>query len=745
MLKKANIISDYFQPLLLLCLLTPFFFTCPIYAKVSENYIAQEDSLPVIPDSIVSDTMRIKFLNKTAYDLIPGRNDLAIKYADSALTLSENSEWPAGKGEALNNLGQALRYSGNLADAMRKHQKALEIFTKTEDEKNRIITFSNLGVVFTLLSRYPEGLQSFQKSLAHYEKLDDAEQVAKHCSYMGVLYGSMKENRNALKFFERSYALYRELDDSLNFAIQLGNSGLTYEEGKNYLKALEYYQKAVKIFKLTDDLYNYSIFMGNIGYIYAKLNSYKKAEEYVLEALKIAEDIGDNLGVAYQKGTLGEIYFLAGKDSAESDRATRMKFLKRSEKFLLVACNQFKEIQSRDDEKKFRYILSDLYSELRQYDKALKNYKTARELQDSVYSIRNKEIIAGLEIRRELDLRDKEIEILNKNVEFDAYLKTSLVIFSFLLLIITGGSIFFYRKTRRDNKVLKANINKRKKVEKELKASRDELEKYKDHLENLVRARTEKLEIEIEERKKTEAALSDAKEKAESSSRAKTTFLANMSHELRTPLVGILGYSSILSKEIQTEEYKEMAEGINRTGKRLLDTLGMVLDLSRIESDKYEINIVKIDAADMLKQIYYDFSGMASVKKINFSTHPPEESMILYSDEIMLKTILENLVNNAIKFTHEGFVRVTAFKSQAEEFIFEIADSGIGIAEKDIKTIFEEFKQLSEGTTKEFPGTGLGLSITKKFAGLLGAELEVQSKPGEGTIFRIIFCKGNGA
>ncbi|NLT50391.1 MAG: PAS domain S-box protein [Ignavibacteria bacterium] len=245
----------------------------------------------------------------------------------------------------------------------------------------------------------------------------------------------------------------------------------------------------------------------------------------------------------------------------------------------------------------------------------------------------------------------------------------------------------------------------------------------------------------ITEKKKYLAEILAAKESAESMNKAKSTFLATMSHELRTPLVGILGYSEMLNSEIEDPLHKEMAQGIQRTGKRLLNTLSLVLDLSRIESNRFEINIQKTDIIPLIKEIYLNFEGAAVVKNINLILNISQEILVLNTDEAMLKVILENLIGNAIKFTKTGSVKINvgAETSKKENFCaISVEDTGIGIKEEDLKYIFEEFRQVSEGTTREFPGTGLGLTIAKKYIELLNGQIEVKSKYGKGSIFKLL-------
>ncbi len=241
----------------------------------------------------------------------------------------------------------------------------------------------------------------------------------------------------------------------------------------------------------------------------------------------------------------------------------------------------------------------------------------------------------------------------------------------------------------------------------------------------------------ITDKKRILDELVNAKEKAEEANKTKDLFLANMSHELRTPLIGILGYSDILAENLNDKDYSEMAKGIKRSGNRLLNTLNLLLDLTRIKSDKHEMDILEKDILEELKFVYEMFRGAALEKKLDFSVKRTSEDLTAKVDSSMLIVILENLVNNAIKFTSRGSVSIITGKENNKEIFIKVKETGIGIEEKNFDKIFEEFKQVSEGINREFQGTGLGLAITKKYVEMLNGSIKIESIIGKGTTFTV--------
>lgn len=239
------------------------------------------------------------------------------------------------------------------------------------------------------------------------------------------------------------------------------------------------------------------------------------------------------------------------------------------------------------------------------------------------------------------------------------------------------------------------------------------------------------------ERKKLIADLVHAKEKAEEANLIKSNFLANMSHELRTPMIGILGYSEMMIEEDVDEYIKETARTINEGGKRLLNTLNLILDLSRLEKNQFE-TFYSVDSVNkVINETVELFTPFAVKKNLQLKLNLPDEEIKVRLDHRLLREIITNIINNALKFTNEGSITITAHV-EANQLVIKVKDTGIGIPEDKLSLIFEEFRQASEGLNRSFDGTGLGLTITKKFVELMNGSILVSSKVGVGSEFSII-------
>ncbi len=235
-------------------------------------------------------------------------------------------------------------------------------------------------------------------------------------------------------------------------------------------------------------------------------------------------------------------------------------------------------------------------------------------------------------------------------------------------------------------------------------------------------------------RKQREDELEKAKIEAESSNQTKSLFLANMSHEIRTPMNAILGYSQILLRNKNlTSEQKEALQTISLNGENLLSLINDILNLSRIDTNETEINSVDFCLEELLQGLKFKFQNLCKQKKIYIQIEGIENSLPVHGDEIKLRQILSNLIENAIKFTYQGGILIKVVRQSTDHYQFMIKDSGKGIPLEAQKTIFHPFQQETGGEAKG--GTGLGLAICKKQVALLGGEITFDSIIGKGSSF----------
>jgi len=245
----------------------------------------------------------------------------------------------------------------------------------------------------------------------------------------------------------------------------------------------------------------------------------------------------------------------------------------------------------------------------------------------------------------------------------------------------------------------------------------------------------------LSSQKKIEHQLEQAKNDAEEFSRIKGVFLANMSHELRTPLVGILGFSNILEEEIKDNALKYMAHSITTSGERLLNTLKVILDYADLENFRKNPNWGKINLNQIIDSVVESYSDYSKKRGLEVTKNfDKKEDLLINADQHSITEAISQLLKNAITYTQFGGVTIglkTETEKDIEYAIISVEDTGIGISEEKLNSIFEDFRQISEGYSRSYEGLGLGLTLVKNIIDLHSGEIVVESKENEGSQFKI--------
>lgn len=265
---------------------------------------------------------------------------------------------------------------------------------------------------------------------------------------------------------------------------------------------------------------------------------------------------------------------------------------------------------------------------------------------------------------------------------------------------------------------------------------------------NMITMRSE-LEREAERHRDTSIRLRAAKDMADDANHAKSIFLAKMSHELRTPLNAVIGFSEILLDEVEFDgkngRKKADLERINSAGKHLLSLVTDVLDLSKIESNHIDLKIERFDLNELIRDVVATAQPMVTENSNTLVVKAPSGLGIVATDQTKLRQAALNLLSNAAKFTQEGTITLSVHrrKREAGDWIeIQVLDTGIGIAEADIKKLFQNFGQANRSTSSKYGGTGLGLALSQKLCALMGGGISVSSELGQGSCFTIRVVAG---
>jgi len=336
---------------------------------------------------------------------------------------------------------------------------------------------------------------------------------------------------------------------------------------------------------------------------------------------------------------------------------------------------------------------------------------TAEETQGQfIYDVGNRQ----WDIPRLRELLEK---ILPKNTAFNDFeVEHDFATIGRRIMLLNARRI--YREANKTQMILLAieDTTERKRAEEALQKAHDELEaKVAERTKELAQANVQLKEMD----------------------RLKSEFLATMSHELRTPLNSIIGFTGIILQGIPgelNEEQKKQLSMVYDSAKHLLGLINDILDLSRIESAKMEISTERFKIEDVVSEVAQSLSPMISQKGLRLITEVPDETPEIYSDRKKVFQILLNLVNNAVKFTPAGEVRIES-KFDNDNLEVSVADTGVGIKKKDIKLLFEAFRQIDGTVQRRYQGAGLGLYLCQKLVTLLGGNIWAESEYGRGSKF----------
>lgn len=525
---------------------------------------------------------------------------------------------------------------------------------------------------------------------------------------------------------------------ALDFAIEMKDDDLigrsyntiagNYEEIVEIDKALEYYDKSVYHFKKAGNDTLKAAVYNNIGNIYFfRKKEYEKAIEYYNKSIEISEGINNVFSIVLSKLNLASLYF----DIDEYDKGSfHLDYVERNRERIRIVDVQgylhillgkkfhhlrqfdkadfnFNEAIRIGEKNNSKIYLSDAYHDYSKFLFEIGNYQKAYVFLEKHQILRNEIFdlekiksakIIGLDIA--LDESKRELTEINheKHLQSENLKKTKIIIslILFFLLVILFLLYILYK-----NNIFKKKLNQY-------------LEKNNEELK-------------------------EAKEKAEEASKLKTQFISTISHELRTPLYGVVGITNILS-----DEHKQLADSphlnsLKFSARYLLSLVNDLLQINKIEENKVVLENLTMNIKDEITMVSNSLSFIANRNNNKIISHIDDTiPEYLIGDKLRLSQIFMNLISNALKFTQDGEVRIKAILEKKEGTVyyikFEVEDTGIGIAEKDISKIFDKFVQIDR-KEDDYQGAGLGLSIVKKLISLFKSDIYVESQEGKGTKF----------
>ncbi|MFH2142565.1 MAG: ATP-binding protein [Bacteroidota bacterium] len=613
-------------------------------------------------------------------------------------------------------------------------KKALIISQNQKDIENEYLFLISIAKKYRELEMFDEVIEYSKKALQFAINEKNSEKLTDLYNELGIAYASMYKYDESLEYFNKYMKIQEDNLNKENMIIGYGNIANLYMIDKDYKTSLEFSFKAVDIEKETNDSVSLAYTLNNIALIYKNMGKNKNAWDYFAQAEEIANITNNENVKIHVNSNISELAYL------EKDYNKALNYLEKN-RIMAQKSNSVRLLRETYG------FFSDLYVILNDYKKAYEYIVLYNQLNDSIENIESIKKINELKIIYDTKSRENENEILKRDIDIQkiSNYRQQIVIYFliFISLLIVLLIIVLFNKFRTNKKyavLLKEKIYN-------IEIINTELKDLNTALESKVSERTIELQSEVNDRIKTELALKGALKKAEEANMLKDSFLSNISHEIRTPLNAIIGLSSLMADKFNDDSiqyYIKYTDGIQQSSKRLLHLLNNIIDFSMLKSNTYnlETKICPVDIVINNAAQLHIFK--ANEKGLKFSVQIPEDVPEIYVDRENLIKVLSDVIDNAVKYTEKGEIRISVEKNvRQKEIVISIKDTGIGIEHSFLPHIFDSFSQENDSYSKIYQGVGIGLPLAKKMIELMNGRLEISSMKNKGTTVKMFIPEAN--
>ncbi|MES2703523.1 MAG: tetratricopeptide repeat protein [Bacteroidota bacterium] len=586
-------------------------------------------------------------------------------------------------------------------------KQQLQLATVLGWKRGEALAYHRLGVNSQYRYDYNKAIEYDQRALELYQLLNDKGGVAGVEMSLANINSQMGNHAKGLEYDLKALRIFEELHDKRNIAITQGNIGNIYQVMGRHREALAYDLQALKIFEELDDRSGVARNLANVGNVYLLLGDAGRALDYNRKALGMFEELGEKHGQGTVTGNIGEIYFAIAADSTgrlsggpgipkNKQEALRLA-IDHLEKGVII-CRQISMLGGVAE---FSSILSKAHKLAGNYQQALYYARQRTSLQDSLFSQETIQKISMIDERKGRELSEKALEVQRLQLRATRNERRYYIAGLALLVFVSAGLFRSFRSARRNKEQLEEK-NRLIAIEKE---NADML-----------------------------------RHRAERSEQFQQQFLANMSHEIRTPMNAVNGMTDLLLDKNPRPDQLRYLQIIAKSSDILLHIINDILDLSKIESGKLELESIDFLLEDTIRQVKETLSFRAEEKGVQLiSKIDAAIPDVLLGDPFRLNQILINLGSNAIKFTERGSVTIevkpVTNTAGHVSLQFHVTDTGIGIPADKMDKLFHSFKQVHSSDSRVYGGSGLGLSISRQLIELQRGEITVSSTVGVGSTF----------
>ena len=632
---------------------------------------------------VKQDTLKIKSLIDLGEAIFYIKPDSAYACYKKAMQLAVSEGNSMFEAKSSLKIGQYYNYVEEYKKALEFYIKAIEIYKTVNNKKGIAECYSSIGFSFQYLNSLDKSIEYYLKALEIYKELDYKIGIGDVYNGLGNINYDQENYEKAINYFLKAIDLYEKMNNKEGLLSSYINIGNAIADGGDIDGGIVYYKKSIELTKELDDKEGLAINFINIADCFLEKKDTKTALEYLDKSLEIV--IKNDYKSLY--ATVYEFY---------SKTYLQMKNYKKTIYYSEKSIENSKNLSWMKPQYENNSYLSEAYAGLGDFKQAYYYHKLFKQNSDSIFNAKKFEQVAKLDVLYDLESKEEKINLLEKSEELnklkiESQKKLNLTLI-FSTIVLLGLFVVLFKQSKAKNKTL------------------------------------ELLKIE--------------KEKATESDKLKSAFLANMSHEIRTPMNAIMGFSEFLKNpDLSKEKQTKFVDIITKSGVRLMNIINDIIDISKIESNQLKLELKEVKIIPILNEIVEIqkntnplFLAKNIELKINLLNN--SDGIKLITDENRFTQVLNNLINNAVKFTEKGSIEVGFSEkeySNKKYIEFYVKDTGIGIEPNKFDVIFDRFSQAGEKDFKT--GNGLGLSISKGILKLLNGDIWLQSKVGEGTTF----------
>lgn len=612
-----------------------------------------------------------------------GNLNQAILNLTEAQQLAAANNLEKQQAESYKLIGVFNYYKGNFAKALTAYEASLQYYLKSNEIIKRAHLYNNIGLVQNNLGNPAQALKTYKiadEIYQHYGSTIDKIDIRFNIS---GIYLTMKRYDHVIQILPQIIKQRQEIKDFSGVALARSDLAIAYKSSGNFLLAEEQTLAALRFYQQENMLYDLASQFNNIADLYNEVGKIELAIDYAKQCIALSQDQQHDGALANCYHELGRGYFYLGHFEKASKNTNISNELAMKFNYKLLLNNNLA-------------LMSLIHAGQNKPQQALAKFRAYRNEQQKIYNdILNDELatfeseqlvqqVEQLQQAKELQAVQNSKNQLNRNF--------TVVAVALILLIL----FLLYRR----NKEVRT----------------------KKLLARQVKERTEELEL-------TSKELQEA-------NKIKSQFLANMSHEIRTPLTAVIGLSeSIINDEVATYKIKDDVNVIHTNSLHLLQLVNDILDISKIEAEKLELDVKCQNIDVIINDLTNMFAEQARVKGLQFIVvNQLSPGFLINIDALRLNQILINFCSNAIKFTSVGEVKLE-IKVVQDKLIFAVSDTGIGMNKGQIKKIFDSFVQGDSSISRRFGGTGLGLFLSGQLATIMNGKIEVESALNQGSCF----------